>query len=139
MSLLEIQNLSLGFKGVKALNDIHIKLAPARLPRLLVPTGRVRHHSLTASRVSTIHKKGSITFDEGPLLGQSPHLSPSLASHVHFKTLRFEYLTVLENIQLGRHSHYRSRWWQDLFFSQKATEENFGVATHRGHHRLPQS
>ena len=57
MSLLEIQNLSLGFKGVKALDDIHIQAGPGKITAVIGPNGAGKTSLLTASRVSTIHKK----------------------------------------------------------------------------------
>ena len=131
MSLLEIQNLSLGFKGVKALNDIHIQAGPGKITAVIGPNGAGKTSLFNCISGLYHPQEGSITFDGGPLLGQKPTSIAELGIARTFQNLAlFEYLTVLENIQLGRHSHYRSRWWQDLFFSQKATEEEL---RHREH------
>ena len=87
MSLLEIQNLSLGFKGVKALNDIHIQAGPGKITAVIGPNGAGKTSLFNCISGLYHPQEGSITFDGAPFLAKSPHLSPSLASHAHFKTL----------------------------------------------------
>ena len=124
MSLLEIKNLSLGFKGVKALSGISIEADPGKITAVIGPNGAGKTSLFNCISGLYHPQEGSIDFDGNPLLGQKPTTIAERGVARTFQNLAlFEYLTVLENIQLGRHSHYRSHWWQDLFFSSSATSE----------------
>jgi len=124
MSLLHIRNLSLGFKGVKALSGISIEADPGKITAVIGPNGAGKTSLFNCISGLYHPQEGTIDFDGAPLLGQKPTAIAERGVARTFQNLAlFEYLTVLENIQLGRHSHYRSHWWQDLFFSSKATAE----------------
>ena len=124
MSLLEINNLSLGFKGVKALSSVSIEADPGQITAVIGPNGAGKTSLFNCISGLYHPQEGSIKFDGQPLLGEKPTAIAERGIARTFQNLAlFEYLTVLENIQLGRHSHYRSHWWQDLFFSSNATKE----------------
>lgn len=131
MSLLEIKDLSLGFKGVKALSSISIEANPGKITAVIGPNGAGKTSLFNCISGLYHPQEGSIVFDGSPLLGNKPTQIAERGIARTFQNLAlFEYLTVLENIQLGRHSHYRSHWWQDLFFTGGATSEELNNRAH---------
>ena len=123
-ALLSIKDLSLSFKGVTALSEVNLDAHAGQITAVIGPNGAGKTSLFNC--ISGLYRPqvGAIAFEGGQLLGKPAREVARDGIARTFQNLAlFEYLTVLENIQLGRHAHYKSRWWQDLFFTQKTTTE----------------
>lgn len=124
MSLLTVSGLNLSFSGVRALDDVGLTVEAGQFFAVIGPNGAGK--SSLFNCISGVYKpqQGSVRFDGQELVGQPSYRVAALGVARMFQNLAlFEHLTVLENLLLGRHNHYRSRWWNDLFFTGRARRE----------------
>lgn len=124
MSLLEAKGVELSFSGVKALQGVDLVVPEGGLTAVIGPNGAGK--SSLFNCISGVYKpqSGTITLDGESLLGRTPHAIAASGVARMFQNLAlFEHLTVLENLLLGRHPRYRSKWWQDVFFTRGARRE----------------
>ena len=122
--LLEITGLSLSFKGVRALGGVDLSVPPGQLRAIIGPNGAGK--SSLFNCISGVYRPdaGTLRFGGRSLLGLEPHRIAALGVARMFQNLAlFEHLTVLENLLLGRHHRYRTRWWQDALFTPAARRE----------------
>ena len=122
--LLEITGLSLSFKGVRALGGVDLSVPPGQLRAIIGPNGAGK--SSLFNCISGVYRPdaGTLRFGGRSLLGLEPHRIAALGVARMFQNLAlFEHLTVQENLLLGRHHRYRTRWWQDALFTPAARRE----------------
>lgn len=75
-------------------------------------------------------QEGELLFDGTSIAKCAPHTIAGLGVARTFQNLAlFEHLTVLDNLLLGRHPHYKSNWFSDLVWAPKSRDEE-------AHHRL---
>jgi branched-chain amino acid transport system ATP-binding protein len=119
--LLSIENMSLSFAGVHALQGVSLEAHQGELLAVIGPNGAGKTSLFNC--ISGVYKpqSGQITLDGQPLVGQTPHQIAHLGVARMFQNLAFfEHLTVLENLMLGRHRHYGSTWWHDVLWTDSA-------------------
>ena len=57
-------------------------------------------------------------------MGQKPHAITTMGVGRMFQNLAlFEHLSTLDNLLLGCHHRYQSRWWQDVLWTRKTRDE----------------
>lgn len=124
MALLSIDSLRLSFAGVRALDGVSLDVEEGSLVAVIGPNGAGKSSLFNCISGFYRPEQGSITFDGQPLMGRSPHEVAKLGVARSFQNLAlFDHLTVLENLQLGCHLRYRSRFFHDLVFSARARRE----------------
>lgn len=122
--LLLVENLGLSFAGIHALRDISLHIPSGALFAIIGPNGAGKTSLFNC--ISGFYKpqQGQIRWQGQEIVGQSPHHIAQLGITRMFQNLAlFEHLTVLENLLIGRHRHFQTAWWQDLFWlpsSQRA-------------------
>ncbi len=124
MSLLSVKDLSLSFSGVRALDGVDLEVASGELVAVIGPNGAGKTSLFNC--ISGVYRPtgGSVTLEGRDLTCLAPHRIAALGVARMFQNLAlFEHLTVLENLQLGRHHLYRTRWWHDAFFTPGARRE----------------
>jgi branched-chain amino acid transport system ATP-binding protein len=117
--LLEVQNLSLHFGGVTAVNDVSFVIQENETLALIGPNGAGK--SSLFNCVTALYKPqtGSIRFNTGSvshnLTRFNPHQVAGLGIARTFQNIElFGGLTVLENILLGRHLHFKVNLFHTL-------------------------
>jgi branched-chain amino acid transport system ATP-binding protein len=123
-ALLEIDDVHLAFSGVKALQGVSLSVPEGGLVAVIGPNGAGKTSLFNC--VSGLYRpqKGAIRFGGESLIGLPPHRIARMGVARMFQNLAtFEHLTVLENLLLGCHHRYTSRWWHDLFFTRKSRSE----------------
>ncbi len=120
-ALLDIDQVSLAFAGVRALDSVSLSVPEGALYAVIGPNGAGKTSLFNC--ISSIYKptSGRVTLagvDVSPL---SPHAVSSRHGVARmFQNLAlFENLTVLENLLVGRHHLYRTRFWHDLVWFGK--------------------
>ncbi len=123
-SLLEVSGLGLSFAGLKALDDVSLRVEPGKLVAIIGPNGAGKTSLFNC--ISGVYRpqQGSICFGGRDITHLPPHRITALGVGRMFQNLAlFEHLTTLENLQLGRHHLYRTSWWHDALWSPRARRE----------------
>lgn len=104
MSILEVENVSIQFGGVKALDDVSYNLEKGEIFSLIGPNGAGKTSMLNC--ISGLYKptSGSVRFKGQEILGMKPYKRTSLGIARAFQNIAlFEHMSVLDNLKLGRH------------------------------------
>ncbi len=124
MSLLELENVTLRFGGVTAVNDLTMDVREGEVFALVGPNGAGK--STVFNMISRFYTpaSGSITFDGQDLLRLKPHEVPRLGIARTFQNIElFDRATVLQNLLVGRHRHRRTTLLEEMFFLGRARSE----------------
>ena len=106
--LLKVQELSLRFGGITALERVSVGVAQGETVAVIGPNGSGKTSFFNC--VTGIYRptSGAIAFREESLLGRSPDQVTSRGIARTFQNLRlFHNLTVVDNVLVGRHLHFR--------------------------------
>ena len=122
--LLEVEGLVLRFRGVTALDGVSLSVPRGSIAAVIGPNGAGKTSLFNC--VSGVYRPeaGSVRLGGRPLIGVAPHRIAAMGVARMFQNLAlFPALTVLENLLVGRHHLYRTRWWQHLLFGPAARRE----------------
>jgi branched-chain amino acid transport system ATP-binding protein len=106
--LLEVSHLSLRFGGIQALQDVSLSLGEGETCAVIGPNGSGKTSLFNC--VTGIYQPtaGTIAFRGEGVLGRSPDTVTALGIARTFQNLRlFHNLTVLDNLMVGRHLHFK--------------------------------
>lgn len=102
MALLDIENVSVRFAGLKALTDVSFTLEPGQIRAVIGPNGAGKSTLFNAITGYVRPAAGRVTFDGDPLVGMAPYAISSLGMRRTFQNGGvFAEMTVLENIVSG--------------------------------------
>lgn len=110
--LLELQEVTIRFGGLTAVENVDMKIEKGKIRALIGPNGAGK--STVFNLVTGIYPPtgGRILFKGDPIHGQRPDNITSKGIARTFQNIRlFNNLTVLENVKIGRHCRTRA----DLF------------------------
>ena len=117
MSLLRVENLSIRFGGIKALNDVGFEVNEGEVFTIIGPNGAGK--TTIFNLLSRIYPptSGRMLFRDTELTQLAPHRIAGLGIARTFQNIElFEHATVLENLLIGRHGHQGSNLLADLLF-----------------------
>lgn len=124
MSLLEIENVTLSFGGLIAVNDVSLTVNEGEVFALVGPNGAGK--STVFNLISRFYTpdNGSIRLGETDLLSLSSHQVPDLGVARTFQNIElFEQATVLHNLLVGRHRHRKTSLLPELVFAPGVYKE----------------
>ena len=124
MSLLSVQNATLKFGGVVAVNDLSFSVEAGEVYAIVGPNGAGK--STVFNMISRFYTpfSGRFTFDGQDLLAVRADQVADLGIARTFQNIElFDHATVLENLLVGRHRHRRSTLLEELFFSSRVRNE----------------
>jgi branched-chain amino acid transport system ATP-binding protein len=124
MSLLEIEDVTLRFGGVIAVNKVSFAVEEGEVFALVGPNGAGK--STIFNLISRIYDpvEGDIRFDGKTILDKGPHEIARLGIARTFQNIElFEQATVLQNLLVGRHRHRASSLWTELLFTPFVRKE----------------
>src|SRR5437763_14039468 len=99
---LSIQNLTISFGGVRAIDSLSFDLPPGKITSLIGPNGAGKTTVLNAMS-GFVRATGSIRFKGINLLSRPAHARAALGIGRTFQTLQlFEQMTLLDNVLAGR-------------------------------------
>jgi len=107
-ALLEIRDLILRFGGITALGGVDLTLAEGETLAVIGPNGSGKTSLFNC--ITGLYKptSGSVAFRGESLLGLTPDRVTARGVARTFQNLRlFLHMTVLDNLLLGRHLHFR--------------------------------
>ena len=110
-SLLEVDSVSLSFKGVKAINDVSFQVAEGELFAIIGPNGAGKTSIFNS--ISQVYRpqEGDIRWRGRSIMGQRPDRVAELGIARTFQNIElFPHMTVLEILLLGRHIRMQRSW-----------------------------
>ena len=109
--LLELDGISLSFKGVKAITDVSFKVGEGELFAIIGPNGAGKTSIFNS--ISQVYRpqEGDIRWKGESIMGQRPDHIAAMGIARTFQNIElFPHMTVLENLLLGRHIRMKTSW-----------------------------
>ena len=123
MSFLEIENLSISFGGVKAVDDVSFAVEEGSVYAIIGPNGAGK--STIFNLLSRFYEplSGQLNFSGNDLLELGAKDIARLGIARTFQNLElFEHASVLQNLLVGRHVHNSQNWWRQVLFTNSVVE-----------------
>ena len=115
--MLELQNISVHFGGIKALNNVSFKVEKESLYSIIGPNGAGKTSLLNVISGRYKPKNGDLLFKGKNITNFHPNTRPDLGIGRTFQNLAlFDHMTVLENIYIGRHHLLRSNFFSGAIY-----------------------
>jgi branched-chain amino acid transport system ATP-binding protein len=124
MSLLEVDNLSIYFGGLKAVDDISFNLKEGEVFTIVGPNGAGK--STIFNLISRFYQPttGTIRFREEDITKLQPEAIAPLGIARTFQNIElFEHSTVLQNLLVGRHCQRKSGFLANALFLPRVRAE----------------
>ncbi|MFO8086063.1 MAG: ABC transporter ATP-binding protein [Desulfobacterales bacterium] len=107
--LLEIEDIHMYFGKVKALQGIDLKIRKGEIHSVIGPNGAGKTVMMNCINGLYFPQKGTITYEGKKINRLRPYQRAKLGIARTFQKVEvFGGMTVLDNIRLGRHIHYKS-------------------------------
>jgi branched-chain amino acid transport system ATP-binding protein len=143
-ALLEVDNVTLRFGGVVALDQVSFNLFQGEILGLIGPNGAGKTTAFNAMTGVYPPTEGQIRFEGAPLIGLKRHQITKLGIARTFQNIRlFPEMTALENVQVGTDAHHRTsipsallrlprHWSEEKQGRERALQllEFVGIASH---------
>jgi branched-chain amino acid transport system ATP-binding protein len=116
-ALLSVDEVTLAFAGLVALDDVSLEVPEGSLFAVIGPNGAGK--SSLFNCISGVHRPraGDVRLRGRSLLGVPPHRVAAMGVARTFQNLAvFDELTVLSNLMLGRHHLMKSGWLSDALW-----------------------
>jgi branched-chain amino acid transport system ATP-binding protein len=117
VSLLRVENLSIAFGGIKAVDDVGFEVNEGEVFTIIGPNGAGK--TTIFNLLSRIYPptSGRMRYRDSELTRVAPHRVAGLGIARTFQNIElFEHATVLDNLLIGRHCHRQSGLVADLLF-----------------------
>ncbi len=123
--LLEVHDVSLSFKGVKALSNVSFHVEDRELFSIIGPNGAGKTSMFNCLNGVYKPDRGDIIWKGESILGTRPDRVAELGIARTFQNIElFAHMTVLENLLLGRHVRTDVGWFAgSLWFGRAKREE----------------
>jgi branched-chain amino acid transport system ATP-binding protein len=119
-TLLDLQNVTMQFGGLTAVNDVTFKVSSNDLIAIIGPNGAGKttlFNTITGIYTPT---KGSVTFANEIIGGKNPSAITTMGIARTFQNIRlFKNLTVMDNIRLAKHTRIHYSLFSCIFRTKK--------------------
>ena len=123
--LLELDRISLSFKGVKAITDISFAVARGEICALIGPNGAGKSSLLNVINGVYQAQQGRVCFDGEVRRHMRPHHAAERGIARTFQNIAlFKGMTVLDNVLTGRNLKRRSSWIEQVLGIGRAHRED---------------
>ncbi len=123
--LLALSNISLSFKGVKAVTDISFSVARGEICALIGPNGAGKSSLLNVINGVYRAQQGEVSFDGEVRHHMHPHRAAERGIARTFQNIAlFKGMTVLDNVLTGRNLKRRSTWVEQMLRVGRANAED---------------
>ncbi len=124
MSLLEVRNVTLTFKGIAALMDVGFSVEKGQIVSLIGPNGAGKTSMLNCISGRYHPDSGEITLNGKNLLALPAHARMSTGMSRTFQNIAlFKGMSVLDNLMVGRHSRITYGLLASLLYFGRARKE----------------
>ena len=124
MSLLRVEDLSIQFGGLKAVDGVSFQVEEGEVFTIVGPNGAGK--STIFNLISRFYTptSGKIWFDNKDITALSASQIAPLGIARTFQNIElFDHSTVMQNLLVGRHSRRRTSFLEDIFFLPKVRNE----------------
>lgn len=124
MSLLELENVTLKFGGLTAVDNLSFSVEEGEVFAIVGPNGAGK--STVFNLISRFYDPyaGQIRFDGHNLLEVKPSGVAAYGVARTFQNIElFEHATVLQNLLVGRHRHRRTNLFSEILFTPSARRQ----------------
>jgi len=122
--LLAVQNVSLSFGGLQALNEVNLTVHSGEIVALIGPNGAGKTTLLNIISGLLKPEQGTIQLGTTALTGLAPHQIAAFGIGRTFQATQiYHHFTVLENVLLGFHRHGRAGFLASYGHSWKERRE----------------
>jgi len=124
MPLISLDGLTKSFGGLTAVKNLTFGVDAGAIVSLIGPNGAGK--STVFNLITGIYRptSGAVVFDGRDIRGQKPNAVAEAGIMRTFQNIRlFAYMTVLENVMVGRHTRMRSKPWGDALHSRSERDE----------------
>lgn len=122
--LLELEDIHMYFGKVHALNGVSLKIRKGEIHSVIGPNGAGKTVMMNCINGLYHPHKGTIYFNGKNINKCKPHERARLGIARTFQKVEvFGGLTVLDNIRLGRHLHYKSGIFSGALYAGKTARE----------------
>jgi len=126
--LLEFEDVSLSFKGVKALSEVSFTVEERQLFAIIGPNGAGKTSTFNCLNGVYRPQEGDIRWKGESILGWRPDSIAKLGVARTFQNIElFPHMTVLQNISLGQHVRTKTSWWDGAIWIGPAKKEEIEV------------
>jgi branched-chain amino acid transport system ATP-binding protein len=117
------RELAINFGGVQALGGVTFEVQPGEVFTIIGPNGAGK--TTIFNLISRIYDptRGRLVFCDEDITEAPPHDIARRGIARTFQNIElFEHATVLQNLLLGRHTHRRSRFWEEVLALPRVRE-----------------
>ena len=115
MTFFAVRELAINFGGVQALDGVSFEVEPGEVFTIIGPNGAGK--TTIFNIISRIYDptRGELLFRDEDITRVPPHDIARRGIARTFQNIElFEHATVLQNLLLGRHTHRRSRFFEEI-------------------------
>jgi branched-chain amino acid transport system ATP-binding protein len=124
MATLNVNDVTLSFGGLNALNEVSLTIEPGLITSIIGPNGAGKTSLLNCISGFYHPTKGKIIYGDQNLSKASPHEVTSLGIARAFQNIElFSGMTVLDNLLLARHQNLKYNLFQAVLYSRKTSDE----------------
>ena len=122
--LLEVTDVHLSFKGVKAIDGVSFHVDDGELFAIIGPNGAGKTSLFNSINQVYKPQEGDVLWKGESLMGLKPNMTAEKGIARTFQNIAlYPHMTVLENILTGRHTRMKSGWLAGSFWWGKAKSE----------------
>ncbi len=104
MHILELNDISLAFGGLQALDQVSFAVGPGTVQAVIGPNGAGKTTLFNLITGFLAPQSGRVVFQGQEIQGRPPHKVASLGIARTFQLVQlFDHMSVLENVMVGRH------------------------------------
>jgi branched-chain amino acid transport system ATP-binding protein len=130
-NILEARNVTKQFGGLTAVNDVDFAVPRGGIIAIIGPNGAGKTTFFNCMTGLYEPTTGTVQFDGRDITGQPPHKVTQAGIARTFQNIKlFKTMTVLENVQVGRHCRMRARISGSIFHSPFVRREEREVEAH---------
>lgn len=129
MPLLQVENMTHFFGGLRAVYDYNLTIGPGQVRGLIGPNGagKTTIFNLITGRYTPT--KGRISLNGQSIVGMEPHKIAALGIGRTFQNLRlWRYMTALEHVKLAQYSQIQYGFVGAIFDTPKRHKEEAAIA-----------
>lgn len=115
--MLELRDVTLRFAGLTALSGVSMQVQPGTVHAVIGPNGAGKTSLFNCISGVYVPQEGEVLLRGAATRGEPVHRIAAQGVARMFQNLGlFENLSVLDNLLVGAHHGFSTRWWQDLFW-----------------------
>lgn len=115
-TLLELKKISMQFGGLLAVNKLDVEINGGIVHGIIGPNGSGKSTTVNVLSGVYIPTSGRLLWKGKDITNYSPHQIANVGITRTFQNLQLFYdLTVIQNIKVGFHRHYKSKFFSNLF------------------------